>query len=94
MIQARTSYLPHEIHWNRVFEPITEDGSISRTIVDFSRFNATRPLSSKNRQLIAENNSEELNEIVNSNISHRSLMKTSDGIDENFNYLIEREILL
>jgi hypothetical protein len=45
-VQARSSFLAHEIHWNRVFEQMIETGeNIEKTFVNFAKFNATRPAS-------------------------------------------------
>lgn len=44
-IQARTSFLPSEILWNHVFEPLMDTSSKSKATVDFSKFDMTRKLS-------------------------------------------------
>ncbi|CAF0811779.1 unnamed protein product [Brachionus calyciflorus] len=43
--QARTSFLPSEILWNHVFEPLMDTSSKSKATIDFSKFNLTRKLS-------------------------------------------------
>ena len=56
-VQARTSFLPSEILWNRVFEPVQRSNLMSngptysssgfsnnKATIDFSRFNLTKPL--------------------------------------------------
>ncbi|RNA05170.1 G -activated inward rectifier potassium channel 3-like [Brachionus plicatilis] len=42
--QARTSFLPSEILWNHVFEPLMDTSSKSKATVDFSKFDLTRKL--------------------------------------------------
>jgi len=41
--QARTSYLPSEIQWNHVFEPLV-DPSLRKATIDYSKFHLTKPL--------------------------------------------------
>lgn len=48
-IQGRTSFLPHEIYWNKVFEPLIDESTdkSSRITVDFSKFNDIKSLQKK-----------------------------------------------
>ena len=43
--QARTSFLPSEILWNHVFEPLMDSNCKSKATIDFSKFDFTKKLS-------------------------------------------------
>lgn len=53
-IQARTSFLPSEILWNHVFEPLMDTSSKCKATVDFSKFDMTHKLSS-GKKLVRKN---------------------------------------
>lgn len=52
-IQARSSYLPSEIHWNKIFEPLIDTyHDNSKANIDFSKFNNTRDVLAEPQSLV------------------------------------------
>ncbi len=66
--QARTSYLPNEILFDHVFEPLISNTNLgSKAVVDFSKFDFTRTLLKKN--LKEKSNEFNPNDTINSPIA-------------------------
>jgi hypothetical protein len=89
--QARTSYLPLEIKWNHVFEPLISVSSKSKkATLDFSKFDVMKSI-----EVLKELKAKRLLKYLNSkktlSIGEDKSYKNQKSIDEEDNELLESE---